>query len=120
MRHGCRGMYCPALTESGRVDPLAAKADNLRWWEAEAHRDAEDAGKSFEELLERAQRDEEEAARVRKERDELLQNDAEARQRVLDLLAEVEKERELKLGAEERSVGLQQWTKLDAEAVARL
>ena len=43
---------------------------------------------------------------MRKERDELLQRDAEARQRALDLLAEVEKERELKMGAEERSMAL--------------
>ena len=61
----------------------------------------------FDELSERARRDEEEATRVRKERDELLQRNAEARQRVLDLLAEVEKEWELKLGAEERSMALQ-------------
>ena len=48
----------------------------------------------------------EEAARVQKEWDELLQRGIEACQWILDLLAEVEKERELKLGAEERSVAL--------------
>ena len=48
------------------------ETDNLRWREGEAHRDVEDAEKSFEELLERARWDEEEAARVWKERDELL------------------------------------------------
>ena len=55
-----------------------------------------------------------------KERDELLQRDAEPRQWALDLLAEVEKERELKLGAEERFVALKQRASLDAEAIARL
>jgi len=46
------------------------------------------------------------AIRVRNERDELLQQDAEACQRVIDLLAEVERERDLKLEAEERSAAL--------------
>ena len=55
------------------------EAVNLRWWEAEAHRDAEDAEKSFDELSERAWRDEEEATRVQKEHDELLQRDVETR-----------------------------------------
>ena len=54
------------------MTPLATEADNLRRREAEAHQDAEDAEKSFEELSERAQWDEVEATRVRKERDELL------------------------------------------------
>ena len=48
------------------MTPLASEADNLLQREAKAHRDAEDAKKSFEELLERARRDEEEAARVQK------------------------------------------------------
>jgi len=55
------------------------EADNLRRRAAEACRDAEDAEKSFDELMERARWDQEEAARVRKERDELLQRDAETR-----------------------------------------
>ena len=54
----------------------------------------------------RARQDEEEATRVQKEWDELLQRGTEARQRILDLLSEVEKEWELKLGAEERSMAL--------------
>ena len=57
---------------------------------------------------------------MRKERDELLQRDAETRQRIIDLLAEAEKERDLRLGAKERSAALEQRAKLDAEAVARL
>ena len=55
------------------MTPLAAEADNLRRWEAEARWDVEDAKKSFDELTERARRDQEEATRVQKEHDELLQ-----------------------------------------------
>ena len=89
------------------MTPLAVEADNLQRRKAKARQDMEDTKKSFDELSERAWWDEEEATRLWKERDELLQHDAEARQRALDLLAEVEKERELKLGAEERSAALQ-------------
>ena len=44
---------------------------------------------------------------MRKEWDELLQRDAETRQRIIDLLAEAEKEQDLRLGAEERSAALE-------------
>ncbi|XP_066316602.1 vicilin-like seed storage protein At2g18540 [Miscanthus floridulus] len=88
--------------------------------EAEARRDVEAAKKSFDELSERAQRDQEEATRGLKERDELLQRDAETRQRNIDLLAEAEKERDLRLGAEERFTALEQRARLDAEVVAQL
>ena len=57
---------------------------------------------------------------MRKEQDELLQRDAETRQWILDLLAEDEKELDLRLGAKERSVALEQTVKLDAEAVTWL
>ena len=87
-------------------------------WVAKAHRDADKAEKAFEALSVRLQKDDEEAARVRKERDELLQKDVENRQRILDLLAKVEKERELKLGAEELLVALEKKASLDAAAVA--
>ena len=63
---------------------------------AEACRDADEAEKVFEALSVRSWKDEEEAASVRKERDELLQKDAKTHQRILDLLGEVEKERDLK------------------------
>ena len=53
------------------LTPLAAEANNLRWREAEACRDAEDAKKSFEELSKRAWQDEEEAPKVQREQDEL-------------------------------------------------
>lgn len=43
---------------------------------------------------------------MRKEQDELLQRDAETHQWAFDLLAKVEKERELKLGVEESSATL--------------
>ncbi|XP_066391760.1 uncharacterized protein [Miscanthus floridulus] len=62
----------------------------------------------------------EEAAQVRKEQDELLQKDTETRQWILNLLVEVEKERELKLGAEEKLTALEKRESLDAVAVARL
>ena len=57
---------------------------------------------------------------MQKYRDELLQRDAETHQWIIDVLDEVEKERELKLRAEERSMVLEQRAKLDAEAVTRL
>ena len=74
----------------------------------------------FQDLSARVQQDEEAAARVRKEWDELLQKDVEAAERAVDLLAELEMERDLKLEAEERSVALQQKANLDAEVIARL
>ena len=61
------------------LTPLAKEAANLRSRLAEAHRDADEAKKSFEALSARSWKDDEEAARVRKERDELLQKDAETR-----------------------------------------
>ena len=102
------------------MTPLATEVDNLRRWEAKARRDAEDIEKSFGELSKRAQRDQEEATRVRKEQDELLQPDAETLQQIIDLLAEAEKKRDLRLEAEERSTTLEQRAKLDAKMVARL
>ena len=66
------------------------------------------------------QRDEEAAARVRKEQDELLQKDADASQWVVDLLEELERERDLKLEAEDRSAALWQRVNQDAEVIARL
>ena len=65
---------------------------------AEGHRHADEADRAFETLSARSWKDDEEATKVRKEQDELLQKDAETRQWILDLLAKVEKERELKLG----------------------
>ena len=60
----------------------------------------------FQDLSARVQQDKEVAARVQKERDELLQKDAEAAEQAIDLLAELEIERDLKLRAEERSMAL--------------
>ena len=68
----------------------------------------------------RSHKDDEEAARVRKDRDELLQKDVETRQRILHLLGEVEKERGLKLGAEEKLAALEKRASLNATAVTRL
>ena len=52
------------------------------------------------------QQDEEAAARVQKEQDKLLQKDAEASQRAIKPLEELEREQNLKLEAEERSMAL--------------
>ncbi|XP_066342020.1 vicilin-like seed storage protein At2g18540 [Miscanthus floridulus] len=95
-------------------------SDNLRRWEVEARRDTEDAEKSFEELSERGRHYEEEAIRVWKERNELPQRDAETHQRIIDLLIEAEKEQDLRLGAKEWSMALEQRAKLDAEVVTQL
>ena len=81
------------------LTPLTEEVADPQSWVAEDRRDADEAEKAFEALSARSQKDEEETARVKKERDELLQKDAETRQRILDLLGEVEKERDLKLGA---------------------
>ena len=86
-----------------KLTPLTEEAANLRSWVTKAHRDADEAEKAFKALSARSRKDDEEAARVRKERDELLQKDAETRQRILDLLGEVEKEIDLKLGARRSS-----------------
>ena len=102
------------------LTPLTEEAANLQSRVAESRRDANEAEKAFEALLARSWKDDEEATRVRKERDELLQKDAETRQRILDLLGEVEKERDLKLGAEEKLAALEKRASLDATMVARL
>ena len=74
--------------------------------EAEARRDTEEIHQMFEDLSARVKQDEEAAAWVRKERDELLQKDVEASQRFVELMVELETERDLKLKAEDRSVAL--------------
>ena len=50
----------------------------------------------------------------------MLQKDIETRQRILDLLGEVEKERDLKLGAEEKLMALMKRVSLDGAAVTQL
>ena len=102
------------------LTPLAEEAANLRSRMVETHRDANEAEKVFEALSARSRKDNEEAARVRKEQDELLQKDTETHQRILDLLSEVEKERDMRLGAKEKLVTLEKRVSLDATAVARL
>ena len=99
------------------LTPLATEADNLRRREAEADRDAELTEKSFDELSERVQLDQEEAAGVQKEWDELLQRDAETHQWIIDLMAEAEREHDLRLVVEEMSAALEQRAKLDTETV---
>ena len=86
----------------------------------EARRHANEVKTMFEALSATSRRDDKEAAKVRKEQDELLQKDAETHQWILNLLAEVEKEQELKLGAKEKLVALEKKANLDAATVTRL
>ena len=102
------------------LTPLAEETDSLRLPVAKVCRHADEAERVFEALSTRSQRDNEEAAKVKKERDELLQKDAETHRWILDLLAEVEKERELKLEAEEKLAALERRASLDATAIAWL
>jgi len=102
------------------LTPLDEEVTSLRSRVAEACRDVDEAEKAFEALSARSRKDDEEATRVRKEQDELLQKDAETRQRILDYLGEVEKERDLKLGAEEKLTTLEKRASQDATAVAWL
>ena len=74
----------------------------------------------FEDLSARVKLDEEATSRLRKEQDELLQKDVVASEQAIELLAELEMERDLKLKAEERSVVLQQRADWDAEVITRL
>ena len=103
-----------------RVDeltPLAEEADSLWSRVAKARRHAKEAQRAFEALSARSRRDDKEAAKVKKEWDKLLQKDAKTGQWILDLLAKVEKERELKLGAEEKLAALEKRASLDATVV---
>ena len=61
----------------------------------------------FEDLSARVKLDEEAAARIRKEQDEVLQKDAAASERAIEVLAELEMERDLRRKAEDRSMTLQ-------------
>ena len=85
--------------------------------EAEAHWDAEEIHGMFEDLSARMKLDEEAAARIQKERDELLQTDAEASQRAVEVLAELETEKDLRREAEDRSMALQQRANQDVEVI---
>ena len=80
----------------------------------------ENAAGMLQDLAVRAWLDVEGATRVQKQRDELIQRDVEARQRIVDLLEEVGKERELKLRAEERSTALEQRAKLGGHVPVQL
>ena len=111
---------CCRLVEGGRADSPHRGRGQLWSWVAEASQDANEAEKAFEALSARSQKDVEEATRVRKERDELLQKDTKTRQQILDLLSEVEKERDLRLGAEEKLIAQEKRASLDATMVAQL
>ena len=102
------------------LTPFVEEADSLRSTVAEARHHVDEVEREFEALSARSRRDDDEATKVRKKWDELLQRDIETLQRILDLLAKVEREWELKLGAEEKLVALEKRASLDAAAVARL
>jgi hypothetical protein len=70
---------------------------DLRTWEAETRRHAEEAEKMALDLSERVCKDGEEVVQVVRERGELHQRDAEAGQQILNLQGELEKEKGLKL-----------------------
>ena len=102
------------------LTPLAEEADGLRSRVAKVHRHTVEAKKAFKALLVRSWRDDEEATKVRKGWDELLQKDVETHQWILNLLAEVDKEWELKLGVEEKLIALEKKVSLDVAAVTWL
>ena len=64
--------------------------------EAEAHRDMEEIYGMFEDLSTRVKLDKEVVARIQKEQDKLLQKDVEAGQWAMEVLAELETERDLR------------------------
>jgi uncharacterized coiled-coil DUF342 family protein len=68
-------------------------------------------------LSKRSCKHDEEATWIKKERDKLLQRDDEAHQGILDLLGEVEKERDLKLGVEEKLMALETRAPQDATTI---
>lgn len=70
--------------------------------------------------LERSWKDDEEVVAIKKERDELLWRENEARQQALDLLAEAERERDLKLGAEDKLAAVEARARQDVATIDRL
>jgi hypothetical protein len=74
----------------------------------------------FMDLLERSRKYDEEATLVKKEWDELLKRDAEDRQWILDLLGELEKERDLKLAVEGRLAALEMRMRQDVAMIEQL
>jgi len=60
----------------------------------------------FEDLAARVKLDEEEAAQIKKERDELVRKDVEASKRAVEVLSELEMERDLRREAKDRSSDL--------------
>ena len=74
----------------------------------------------FEDLLVRSKLDGEEIARLQKERDELLQRNAAANEKAVEVLKELEMERDLRRKAESRATALQQKVDEDIEVVRSL
>jgi uncharacterized membrane-anchored protein YjiN (DUF445 family) len=68
----------------------------------EAYQHTDEVERMALEQLERSRKDEDEAVAIRKEQDELLKRDVVTHQRILELLDEVQRERDQKLVVEER------------------
>ena len=71
----------------------------------------------FEDLSARVKLDEEETARILKEWDELLRKDAKASKRAVEILDDLETEKDLRREAEDRSMALQQRANQDVEVI---
>ena len=99
------------------LTPVAEEANNLQLLVAEAHWHADKAERAFEALSVRSWKDDKEATKVKRERDELLSKDAKTHRWILDLLAEVEKEQELKLGVKEELAAVEEKASLDVVVV---
>jgi DNA repair exonuclease SbcCD ATPase subunit len=102
------------------LTPLTKDAANLWTRETEARQHTDEAEKMSTYLSERSRKGDEEATQIKKERDELLQRDAKAPQWILDLLGEVEKERNIKLGVKEKLTALEMRPRQDAAMIERL
>ena len=99
------------LVEEARLrGDVGAQLASAQQREAEVHRDAEEIHAMFADLSARVKLDEEEAARILKEQDEMLRKDAEASKQAVEVLDELEAERDLRQKAEDKSMTLQQMT----------
>ncbi|XP_066385254.1 uncharacterized protein [Miscanthus floridulus] len=88
--------------------------------EAETCRDSEEIHGMFVDLSATVKLEEEEATRILKEWDELLEKDAQASKRAVEVLKELETERDLRRKAESRAMALQQKADEDVKVVRSL
>ena len=85
---------------------MAAQLAAAQEREAKACQDAEEIHGMFADLSAKVKLEEEEAARILKERDKLLEKDAQASKRDVEVLKELETERDLRRKAESRATAL--------------